>query len=128
MLHHLQDSLPLQQRLGLVGLANAALTLYLHATVARVAPGALRILLSIPVFFVLLSVPTLFSAEAHEILVRTSFLFAGAWLGSFKASAQLTSMLSRGRQMMRPSSSATGIDQHQPGIQLCWDTKEVVHI
>jgi hypothetical protein len=95
MLPHLQDSLPLQQRLGLVAVANAVLTLYLHATVARVAPGALRVLLSIPVFFVLLLVPTLFSAEAHEILVRTSFLFAGAWLGSFKASAQLRCMLSR---------------------------------
>ncbi|KAF5832586.1 hypothetical protein DUNSADRAFT_11486 [Dunaliella salina] len=59
---------------------------WLNVFVAKCKPGAKRLAASAPVILWLLCIPLLWNHKGH-IVVRVSFLFASAWLGTFKVLA-----------------------------------------
>ncbi|KAL6756580.1 hypothetical protein V8C86DRAFT_2645542 [Haematococcus lacustris] len=76
----------LMQRAGLDAAANVVLTIYLHRVVCKLQPGAQRLLASVPVIAILLTLPLLFD-PVLEVVPSASVLFMSAWLGTFKVLA-----------------------------------------
>mmetsp|Transcript_37067 Transcript_37067/g.93487 ORF Transcript_37067/g.93487 Transcript_37067/m.93487 type:complete len:445 (-) Transcript_37067:547-1881(-) len=86
MLQAFQDSHTVAQRWQLVALSSAIATLYGYYVVKKLPLGMARVVASVPIFALFLTLPTLFNHRT-EIMSKTTVLFVTTWLGSFKVLA-----------------------------------------